>query len=100
MPSFGLSVPHQLSKQEATERVKHFSEKVREHHQDKVKDVHQEWNDDTLHFGFKTLGVRVDGNLTVADDEVSVQGSLPIAAMMFKGQIESAIRDELTQLLS
>lgn len=100
MPQFDVNVPHTLTKDEAHERLKGFSEKVREHYTDLVKDVHQEWEGETLHFGFKTLGVRIDGDLTVNDDAVRIKGELPFTAMMFKGKIESVLRDEITRLVS
>ena len=82
MPQFDVTVPHTLSKQEAHERLKGFSDKVREHYTDMVKDVHQEWRGETLHFGFKTLGVRIDGDLSVTDDAVRVKGDLVIEQMV------------------
>lgn len=100
MPKFDVNVPHTLTKQEAHERLKAFSEKVREHYTDLVKDVHQEWQGETLNFGFKTLGQRIDGSLEVADSAIRVQGDLPFTAMMFKGKIESVLRDEITKLVS
>ena len=36
----------------------------------------------------------------VAQQSVEVSGSLPLAAALFRGQIERTIRDELQRLLS
>ena len=38
-------------------------------------------------------------NVKVEDREVNMQGKLPIAALAFKGKIESVIRDKMTELL-
>ncbi|TWT77353.1 putative polyhydroxyalkanoic acid system protein [Posidoniimonas polymericola] len=100
MPQFEVSVPHGQSKQDAHERLKNFSEKVREHYSEMVKEVEQNWEGDTLHFGFKTMGVGIKGNLTVNDNDIHVRGDLPFTAMMFKGKIESTLRDEITRLLT
>ncbi|MCA9241652.1 MAG: polyhydroxyalkanoic acid system family protein [Planctomycetales bacterium] len=100
MPQFAVSVPHHLSKEEAHERLKSFSTKVKEHYAEMVKDINQSWDGDTLNFGFKTLGANIDGSLAVREDAVDVTGNLPMTAMLFKGKIESVLRDEIARLLS
>ncbi len=100
MPQFDVSVPHSLTKEEAHERLKSFSTKVKEHYADMVKDVDQNWEGDTLKFGFKTLGMNIGGGLEVGDNAIQIKGDLPLTAMMFKGKIESVLRDEITRLMS
>ena len=100
MPKMSLSVPHQLGREEATQRVAKFLEKVRERYQDKLSDLEGEWNENQLTFGFATYGINVKGTMTVQESSVDLDGDLPFAAMMFKGKIESSIRDELTKLLA
>lgn len=100
MPQFSVSVPHSLSQQEAQERLKDFAEKMRQHYTDMVQEVRQEWQGETLAFGLKTFGMQVDGNLAVGDNAIDIQGSLPMTAMLFKGQIESALKKEISNLLS
>ena len=41
----------------------------------------------------------VDGTMTVEDSAVRVDGDVPFAAAMFKGQIASAIEGQLQRLL-
>ena len=45
-------------------------------------------------------GFNIKGDLTVDPSEVKVVGSLPFAAMMFKGMIEQGVRDELVKVLA
>ena len=66
---------------------------------DQVKDMTQTWVGNVLNFGFKTMGLRFDGTVGVEDDRVVVNGDLPFAAMMFKGKIESEIRQQLEHIL-
>ena len=47
-----------------------------------------------------TFGMKFKGLLTVEDDAVQIDGDLPFAAMMFKGRIESEVRDSLEKLLA
>jgi hypothetical protein len=99
MPQFNVSVPHGTTKEEATEKVKHVLDKLSERYADKIKNLQQSFEDDKLNFSFKTLGITVTGEGTVDDDNVNIKGNLPIAAMMFRGQIESGLRDSLQKLM-
>jgi len=67
---------------------------------DKVSEFDQSWAGDKLNFSLKSFGIRIKGDLTIDDDQVKVQGDLPITAMMFKGKIEKSIHDELKKLVS
>jgi hypothetical protein len=100
MPALTLSIPHHLSQQEATDRLKQFLGKVKERYGNQVSDLQETWTEHGLNFGFKTYGFNVQGQLAVAPSEVKIDGQLPFAAMMFKGKIEQAIRDELSRLLT
>ena len=46
------------------------------------------------------MGFNVKGHVTVRADAVEINGDLPFAATMFKGQIEAMIRDRATKLLA
>jgi putative polyhydroxyalkanoate system protein len=100
MPKFSVQVPHQLTKDEAHARLERFVEMLEQKYADKVSDVQQSWEGDTLRFHFKTYGIPLDGGITVTDSELNLAGDLPFAAMMFKGKIESDIRNELERLVA
>ncbi|TWT96173.1 putative polyhydroxyalkanoic acid system protein [Botrimarina colliarenosi] len=99
MPKFDVSVPNLLGREAALEKLQGFSAKIQEQHADKIKDIEQRWEGDDLHFGFKTLGLRISGKLMVEESVVRVEGDLPFAAAMFKGQITGAIQGQLERLL-
>ncbi len=52
-----------------------------------------------LQFGFRRAGFKVSGTLDVLESAVNVPGPLPLAAALFRGQIERTIREELERLL-
>ncbi|NOZ40394.1 MAG: hypothetical protein GXP24_09230 [Planctomycetes bacterium] len=95
MPKINLEIPHQLSAEEARSRLERFTETLP---QDQVSDLEQSWNGNTLTFGFKTFGIKIDGDLTAVDEKLLVNVELPFAAMMFKGKIESGIKKQLERL--
>lgn len=99
MPKFHFEIPHSLSAEEAKSRIERSIEPLLSKFQDKVKDIDQGWTGNTLNFGFKTLGMRITGDITALDQKVDVNGEIPFTAMMFKGKIETEVRDKLTRLL-
>ena len=99
MPKFNLDVPHALGAEEARHRLERFAEALHSKYSDQVSDLNQSWNGDSLSFGFKTFGFKIGGTIDVAEDQLRVNGDLPLSAMMFKGKIESAVRDQLSRLV-
>ena len=99
MPKFNLSVPHELTHEEAASRLRSFTDKVHEYYGDQVSDLRQDWDGDRMDFGFKTFGMQIKGTMDVQPSQVDVHGDLPMAAAMFKGKIESSIREQLTKIL-
>ena len=100
MPKFGVRVPHKLMKDEARSRLERFIEMLEAKFANQVSDLQQNWDGDTLKFHFKTYGIPLDGGITVADSELNMSGDLPFAAMMFKGKIESEIREQLERIVA
>ena len=100
MPKFGVRVPHTLTKDEARSRLERFIEVISSKYSSQVGDVEQAWDGDTLNFKFKTYGIAIDGGITVAENELDLAGDIPFAAMMFKGKIESEIREQLERIVA
>lgn len=99
MPKFNVTVPHSLAREEATRRLDQFVQVLQEKFQEQVSDLEQTWEGDDLNFRFKTYGIQLSGKITVTDDALVMDGELPFTAMMFKGKIESAIREQLERLV-
>lgn len=100
MPQFSISVPHNSTKEVATEKVKVMLDRVAEKYSDQIKNLDQRFEGDKLIFSFKTLGITVSGEGTIDDQNVNIKGNLPIAAMMFKGKIESTLRESLIRMMA
>ena len=99
MPKFNVQVPHSLSREEARTRLERFADNLQQKFQTQVSDLNQTWEDDTLRFKFKTYGIPLSGGITIGDASLDVDGDLPFSAMMFRGKIESSIREELERLV-
>lgn len=100
MPAYQVVVPHRLGRESARIRVADFLAGVERDYADQVRDMNGQWSDDTLVFSFVASGLSIRGALVVQEAAVAVSGSLPLAAALFRGQIERSIRDELTRLLA
>jgi hypothetical protein len=100
MPSLKLAFPHQLGQPEAVARLKNLLTKVKDKYQDQVSNLSESWNENTLTFSFTTYGFKVAGDVIVEPTEVRLDGQIPFAAMIFKGKIESALREQLARQLA
>jgi putative polyhydroxyalkanoate system protein len=99
MPKLSITIPHTLGRDHAAQRLNSFMERLKEKHQDQVGNLQEAWEGDTLKFSFTTFGFKISGAGTLSEDEVKMDIDLPFAAMMFKGKIESEIRETLTRIL-
>jgi hypothetical protein len=100
MPSFSTEVPHGLGQEETTFRLKTFLERVRERYKDQVSNLKGEWINNQLAFSFTTYGFAIQGTLLVESDLVKLNGSLPLAAAVFRGKIEESIRSEIEKVVT
>ena len=99
MPKITVNVPHELGQQVAAERLQSFVTRLKEKHQGQVTDLEEEWSGNDLKFRFKTFGFQFQGTGNVSDTDAKLDVDIPFAAMMFKGKIESEMRDTLTRVL-
>jgi hypothetical protein len=100
MPSYHVSVPHDLGQAAARARVEQFLDAVQRDYAEHVRNVSGEWEDNQLSFRFITSGLNISGMLAVEERVVEVSGPLPLVAAFFRGKIEQQIRAELTKMLS
>jgi hypothetical protein len=100
MPTMELTMPHQLGQEEALRRIHSLLAHVKAQYPDKFSDLHETWTDSGGEFAASIMGVPVSGRLTVTPTQVQLRGSIPFAALPFKGQIEETIRTQAEQLLA
>lgn len=100
MPNINVSVPHQLSQDEALRRIQAYIAKLKVQYADTISDLDENWNGYVGSFSASGMGQTITGNVFVNLSEVSVEVTLPFVAMLFKGKIESGIREHLGRLLA
>jgi hypothetical protein len=101
MPTLNVTVNHQLSQTEATERLKKKQIEIKDQHTYTVTDLKETWTSShSLDFAFRILGFSLTGTVESLESSVHISVALPAAALMMKGTIESQVRRELEQVLS
>lgn len=100
MAELKLNIPHKLSSEEASSRIKKLLTKLREDHKDMVQNVTEEWNGNQGKFGFSVKGFNLSGSIEITDSAVDISADLPFALTFFKGAISKVITDKANELLS
>ena len=100
MPNIEMSIPHSIGKEEALSRIKKLFGNVETRFPGQLKDVKQEWNDNEGSFSFSIMNMPVSGKLTVINNDVALDGKLPLAASLFQGKIKEVIMEEAKKVLS
>ena len=100
MPNVKVSVPFQIQQDEALNRVKARLTEIKSQYGNMVSNLTENWNGYVGTFSGSARGFSVSGTVTVDPSVATVEFGLPLAAVIFRGKIEAAIRDELTILLA
>ena len=99
MSKLSVSVPHELTKPEAMERIKGLLENLKKEQAGMVSDVKEEWNEDQGRFSFSAKGYDLSGLISVTDSDVQINAQLPFAVSLFSGTIKKIIADKAKTLL-
>lgn len=100
MPKIAMSLPHALGQEEAVRRIQERFQAISQTYQGQIQDLQEEWNGNTMRFAFRAMGVSIRGNVQVEPAEVQVETELPLMAAMFKGAVETQLREELKKILA
>ncbi len=94
-----INIPHKFSKDEAKERVMVALREARAKLGDQATIDKEEWQGDTLHFGFSTQGQSISGTFEVRDKSFDLDAKLPLMLRMFEGRIKAAIEEQAKAML-
>jgi hypothetical protein len=88
MASLKMSIPHQLTQQEALNRIKHLLAKLQQEQKDKISNVKEDWNGETGNFQFTAKGFDLSGVIKVQPSSIDIDATVPFAVSLFKEQIK------------
>jgi hypothetical protein len=100
MAALNMSVPHKLSREEATTRIKGLFTKLKSEHKDMISDVNEQWQDNVCDFKFDAKGFNISGTITVTNNSIDISADVPFVVSMFKGKIQEVISKEAGKLLA
>lgn len=100
MPGFQVKVPHAHDSLQAAVRLRQFAEKVRGSLSVQVSDLVEEWDSaGNLTFSFRAMGFQVSGKMENRVSEIFVTGTIPFAALPFRGMIEQQLAVKIREAL-
>ena len=100
MPGFSAEVPHQLDRAEARTRVANFLSQLTAQYGDQIGQIESHWQDHALVFAVTTFGQKVSGRVEVLEATVSLDGQLPLTALLFRDMITESFRDAMAKALA
>ena len=100
MPKIEMKIPHSLSQDEAMDRIRQVLGNVQQRFAGQVSEVQQDWTNNEGTFSFSVMNMPVSGRLTVNNNDVALDGKLPLAASLFQGKIKSIIMEEASKVLA
>lgn len=89
-----LSFPHNTTPARARKKIERLLQDLSRKNGDIVSDLEQEWDQDTLVFAFRAKGMKAKGTLDVTDEEIVLDGKLPLLALPFESRIKQQIEQE------
>ncbi|MEO7531034.1 MAG: polyhydroxyalkanoic acid system family protein [Sediminibacterium sp.] len=99
MAHFDMSIPHQLTQEEALKKIQGLLSEAKKDHGDKISNLQENWNDNVGAFSFTIMGFDISGTLTVKPSTIDLEAELPFAASLFKGKIKDLISEKAGELL-
>lgn len=101
MAKFNIAVPHEMERNHAVAKLKNFSDQAKSMAEGQVTDLVEDWDESgNLSFSFKALGFKVSGQMVTCEQQVTVVGDFPFAALPFRGAIESQLKDKIKQAIA
>lgn len=89
-----IAVPHNTTREEARRIVEERLSSLESQYGHYASDMDKNWSGDTLDFRVKARGFTGNGTLEITDDEVIIDGKLPLIAKPFEPRIKSTIERE------
>jgi hypothetical protein len=92
--SINISIPHRLSREEATRRLRTGLSDLRQQYAQKIARMDENWTGDHMDFKASAFGQSITGRIDVRDAAVDVEVDLPwlfaVLAEKIKGQVQQA----------
>jgi putative polyhydroxyalkanoate system protein len=98
--NFSISIPHNLTRDEARRRLQDGIARFRREAGSLVTNLSERWDGDTLDFSLGAMGQTVSGQAFVEDHAVRVEATLPWMLAMLAGPVKRRIEERGRQVLA
>ena len=93
-----IAVPHHTTRANARTTIEQKVAALLSQFGGRVDDLLQQWTGDTLEFKGQARGFKVEGTVEVTDEEIILEGKLPLMALPFEPRIREAVKREAENL--
>jgi len=93
-----IAVPHNTTRDKARTIIEQKMKALETQYGHYANDIDHQWQGDTLHFGFKARGMSGKGTLEITDNDVIIDGKLPLIAKPFESRIRSTVEREAEEM--
>ena len=94
-----IIINHSVEYNRALECSDKILKELSEKHKDKISKMQYQRNGNITDFSFNVMNFSVKGQLTVSNNNILIEGKLPLAASFFKNIIENTIRQHAGELI-
>lgn len=89
-----IVITHNTDQQTARQKVEQRLDEILGTYGQYLSDVERRWEGDRLVFSGKSKGMKANGTIDITDNEVIIEGKLPLLAKPFEPRIKSTIERE------
>jgi len=89
-----ITIPHKMNKSTARERIETRLHQLLNTYGHYLSEVEHRWEGDRLVFSGKAKGMKANGTVDITDNEVIIDGKLPLLAKPFEPRIKRQIEKE------
>lgn len=100
MVEINTTVPHNLGRVDALERMHQLIDSLGERFPQQVHQVRSSWHDNKLNIRFAAYGYLVQWEAIVQEKQISLLGQIPDTARVFKAKIEETIVSRIESVLT
>jgi putative polyhydroxyalkanoate system protein len=89
-----ITVSHNVDKSTARKKIEERLQQVLATYAHYLTEADHRWEGDRLFFSGKAKGMKADGTVDITENEVIIDGKLPLLAKPFEPRIKSTIERE------
>jgi hypothetical protein len=97
--TFTMTLPHELSQDEARRRIEKGIADLRASHGSKLAALNERWTGNRLDFHVQAMGQNVTGRVDVLPEHVKLEVDLPWMLAMLAGKFQKQVETEGRKLL-